>query len=145
MDAMTHYPSDLKDGEWEEIEEIFTQKDSPRGRKPKHSRRIILDAIFYVLRTGCQWRYLPKDYPPWKTVYTQYRRWKESNRYEEANNLLVRKLRVALGRGEEPTAAIVDSQSVKTDDRGGLRGFDAGKKNQRAETTCFGRYGRFFA
>ncbi len=74
MTIKTNYPSDLTDQEWQEIQELFTFKKNVSGRRPKYSRRIILDAIFYVLRTGCQWRYLPKDFPPWKTVYTQYRR-----------------------------------------------------------------------
>jgi putative transposase len=131
MTIKTNYPSDLKDEEWQEIQELFTFKQSSRGRKPKYSRRIILNAIFYILRTGCQWRYLPKDFPPWKTVYTQYRRWEHQNCFEEANRQLVKRVRISLGRQEESSGAIVDSQSVKTSDRGGLRGFDAGKKNQR--------------
>ncbi len=127
----TNYLSDLEDEEWQQIQERFTFKQSSRGRKPKYSRRIILNAIFYILRTGCQWRYLPKDFPPWKTVYTQYRRWEEQNCFEEANDQLVKLVRRSTGRQEDPSGAVVDSQSVKTSDRGGLRGFDAGKKNQR--------------
>ena len=131
MTIKTNYPSDLKDEEWQEIQELFTFKQNSRGRKPKYSRRIILNAIFYILRTGCQWRYLPKDFPPWKTVYTQYSRWEKQNCFEKANHQLVKRVRITLGRQENPSGAIVDSQSVKTSDRGGLRGFDAGKKNQR--------------
>lgn len=131
MTIKINYPSDLTDQEWQEIQELFTFKKNASGRRPKYSRRIILDAIFYVLRTGCQWRYLPKDFPPWKTVYTQYRRWEKQNRFEEANHQLVKRVRKSVERQEHPSGAVVDSQSVKTSDRGGLRGFDAGKKNQR--------------
>lgn len=120
MIIKTNHPSDLTDQEWQEIQELFIFKRNASGRKPKYSQRIILNAIFYVLRTGCQWRYLPKDFPPWKTVYTQYRRWEKQNRFEDANHQLVKRIRKSIERPEHASGAIVDSQSVKTTEKGAL-------------------------
>lgn len=115
------YPSDLLNTEWEEIRKYF-EKDYSRGGRPlKHEKREILNAIFYVLRTGCQWRYLPQEFPPWKTVYTYFKKWKDQNLFEEINHHLRKNLRILLGRNEEPTAAIIDSQSVKTVEKGGSK------------------------
>lgn len=115
------YPSDLLDNEWKEIKIFFEIDYSLGGRPIKHEKREILNAIFYVLRTGCQWRYLPQEFPPWKTVYTYFKRWKDQNLFEKINHHLRKTLRVLLGRNEEPTAAIVDSQSVKTVEKGGSK------------------------
>lgn len=115
------YPSDLLDGEWEKIRKHF-EIDYSRGERPlKHEKRELLNAIFYVLRTGCQWRYLPQEFPPWKTVYTYFKKWKDQNLFEEVNDYLRKSLRILLGRNEEPTAAIIDSQSVKTVEKGGSK------------------------
>jgi transposase len=112
------YPTDLTDAEWQLLEEHFQPTDKG-GRPPDHPPRLMLDAIFYVLRSGCPWRMMPHDFPPWKSVYTAFRRWMADGRLRKAHDALRRKLRVRLGRKEDPTALIVDSRSVKTTEKGG--------------------------
>lgn len=113
------YPSDLKDSEWVLIKD-FIETDFSRGGRPyKHSRREILNALFYVLKTGCQWRYLPQDFPNWKTVYLQYRRWLIKGTIDHIYESLHKLERIRNNREAKPSAAIVDSQSIKTAEKGG--------------------------
>jgi len=128
MPSRLSYPDDLLDQEWQLIGRLVESKASPRGRKPVHSRREVLNAIFYLLRTGCGWRHLPHDLPPWKSVYTQFRRWKVSGFLEKLHDHLRKELRILLKRAQEPTAGIVDSQSVKTTEKGGSKGMMALRK-----------------
>ena len=122
------YPSDLTDDEWNLIKPLIP-KPKKGGRPIKHSRRRILNAIFYLNRSGCQWRMLPKDFPPKSTVFEYFATWRKSGLWEGLNHRLRQKVRVAEGRKPSPTAAILDSQSVKGAEQGGEAiGYDAGKK-----------------
>jgi putative transposase len=121
-----HYPSDLTDEQWQLIRRLLPKR-AKRGRPPI-DRREILDAVLYVVRTGCQWRQLPLDFPKWKTVYTVFRRWRLAGLWEQIHNVLRQRVRRSVGKRSKPTAAILDSQSVRTAEGGEQRGYDAGKK-----------------
>ena len=128
MHASQTYDSDLTDHEWKLLEPLVP-KPKPGGRPIKHTRRMILNAIFYLNRTGCQWSLLPKDFPPKSTVFDYFSAWRKSGLWVELNDGLREKVRVAEGRKPSPTAAILDSQSVKGAEQGGKAiGYDAGKK-----------------
>lgn len=124
-----HYPSDLTDAQWALIEPLLPA--ARRGGRPeKHPRRAIVDAILYVVRTGCAWRQLPVDFPPWQTVYWYFVRWEQQQVTEQIMQQLRKRVRTAQGRNEQPSAGIIDSQSVKGADTvpKGSRGYDAGKR-----------------
>ncbi len=122
------YPSDLSDGEWQYLKKCLP-KQKRFGRPPKHQRREILNAIFYLLRTGCAWRYVPTDYPCWKTVYHYFREFRVAGVWRKVNKRLRRLLRKRAGKQAQSSVAILDSQSTKTTDCAREEvGFDSGKR-----------------
>src|ERR687896_545814 len=126
--ASRRYPTDLSDDEWRCIGPHLPEPTG-QGRPRLHGLRAILNAVFYLLKSGCPWRLLPRDFPPWKTVYHWFRKWRIDGTFERLNLALRERLRTQLGRNPQPSAAIVDSQSAKTSGVGGeQRGYDGGKK-----------------
>ena len=119
------YTSDLTDSQWEMIKDFF-----PVGNKSKYEKRELVNAVLYLVKTGCQWRNLPSDFSKWKAVSMFYYRAQKKGTWEEIQRMLVKKTRIEKGKNENPTYALIDSQSAKTTSASDERGYDGGKKRK---------------
>lgn len=131
------YPSSLKDEQWDKISDFFEN-----GNQSVHSKRDLVDAVLYLTKTGCQWRQMPSNFPPWPTVQSFFRRAKEKGIWEKILKALVEQERERRGRKSGPTYGVVDSQSVKTISASTDRGIDGGKKNKGSKATHRNGYSR---
>jgi putative transposase len=126
------YPSDVTDAQWDLIKKHF--ETGNYGKSRKHSHRELVNAVFYITKTGCQWRFLPRDFPPYSTVHSFYWRAKQKGIWERMMKDLVKKSRIKMGRSAEPSYSLIDSQSVKTTGKAIDRGIDGGKKDKGTQT-----------
>ena len=121
------YPSDLNDAQWAVLEKHIPA--AKKGGRPRSSNmRAVRNALFYIARTGCGWRYLPHEYPKWQTVYTYFRDWQRDGTWERLNDVLREQVRTKTGREAQPSAGSIDSQSVKTTEKGALEAMTAASK-----------------
>jgi len=128
------YPSDLTDREWAILEPLLP-KHPAKGQPWRYPLRMMVNAMFYILRSGCAWRMLPHEFPPWETVYSRYRLWNKRGVWHKVLDVLRSRARELEGRDPEPSAVIIDSQSAKTTEKGGYAGSTRGKRSLAASAT----------
>jgi transposase len=132
MSTATEYPARLTDAEWAVLEPLVPAHKGG-GRPPKYARRDLVDAVLYVVRQGCTWRALPAEFPYWNTAFWYFQEWQADGTWDRVEDTLRRRVRVAAGRHEEPSAGVADSQTVRATEQPGPRGFDGGKKGHRGQ------------
>ena len=134
MEPRKPYPTDLSDKEWDLMSHLVPTAKSG-GRPETYPKREILDAIFSILRSGCAWRLLPHDLPPWQIVYQYFWRWRNDGTWQRLHDLLRGDVRVAAGKRRQPSAAIIDRQAVKTTEQGGSAGMMRANRSKAASGT----------
>jgi transposase len=129
------YSTDLTAAEWRLIQPVLPVP-CHTGRPRRWNLRLIVNALFYQLKTGCPWRLLPREYPPWQTVYSAFRKWRDDGTWEQVNARLRERLRRAVGRAATPSGAVIDSQSVKTSEKGGFVALMVSRESMVESAMC---------